>query len=152
MLKIKKAYYLNKKSAINITKTFIIPIMDNSDCDSVQCIYIIHCKLCNQFYVGQTGRSCHERIREHIYCIKNNKIYSEVATHFNSQSHFYKKHLEYFIFKTEVTSSKDRHYIENDLINIILHLTGKIINSFIPRLYLMRKTITFALLIFICSQ
>jgi hypothetical protein len=94
--------------------------------------------------VGQTGRTIHERIREHIYAIKN-KLFkdSEVAIHFNSHMHNYKFHFEYFIFKKDVIFRSERHYIENDLIHIILNITEKVINSFIPEIYLMKKALTF---------
>ena len=135
--------FLNTSYTIRISQAFFLPIMSNSDCNSIGCIYIIHCKLCNLFYVGQTGRSCHERIREHLNDIRNNDKDSEVAQHFNSKYHDYTVHFEFFIFKSDISTRIDRHYIENDLIQIVINITGKIINSFIPRIYLMKKTITF---------
>jgi hypothetical protein len=118
--------------------------MSNASCLSSHCIYIIHCSLCDSFYVGQTSRTIHERIREHIYAIKNNFIHrSDVASHFNTLHHNFYKHFEFFIFKKDIFCSNERHYIENDLIHIILNLSGKILNSFIPNIYLMKKTITF---------
>ena len=94
--------------------------------------------------MGQTGRTIHERIREHLYAItyKTFKL-SDISFHFNSINHDVDKHFEFFIFKTYILLGKERHYIENDLIQIILSLTGRILNSFIPRIYLMKKTLTF---------
>ena len=135
--------FLNTSFSIFLNKSFQLPIMCNANCQDKSCIYIIHCKFCNIYYIGQTGRTAHERIREHIYCIKNKKILSEVAVHFNQDHHELNKHFEFFIFKSNILSKCIRYYIENDLINIFKFLTGKVINDFIPYISLMKKTVTF---------
>ena len=94
--------FLNTNYSITLNKSFQLPILSNADCQNVCCIYIIHCKFCNEYYIGQTGRTVHDRIREHIYCIKNKKIYSEVAVHFNLNNHNYVNHFEFFIFKSNI--------------------------------------------------
>ena len=109
--------------------------MHNASCYNSHGIYLIHCKLCNIFYVGQTGRTIHARLREHLYAIKNRLLdRSEVALH-DSCKHNFLLHFEFFIFKIDIKLRSERHYIENDLIHIILNLTGKILNSFIPKIH-----------------
>ena len=128
---------------IKLNKSFYIPIMTNASCNDKCCVYIIHCKLCLTYYIGQTGRTAHERLREHLYCIKLNKTHSEVAVHFNAPNHKIKEHFEFYIFKSNINNKIERYYIENDLINIFKYISGSVINGFIPRTYLIKKTLTF---------
>ena len=120
-----------------------MPILSNSNCQNTAGIYIIHCKLCNFFYIGETGRSFQDRIRDHLYYIKRNFLDKEVAVHFNQINHNYLNDFEFFIFKDKIYNKEDRHYIENDLINIFITLKGKIMNNYIPSLFYMKKIITF---------
>lgn len=118
-------------------------MLSNASCKNTAGIYIIHCKLCNHYYIGETGRSIHDRIREHIYYIKSNFITKEVAIHFNQTNHNYIRDFEFYIFKDNIITKENRHYIENDLINIFMSLKGKIMNNFIPSLFYMKKILTF---------
>ena len=63
--------------------------------------------------------------------------------HFNQINHNYLNDFEFFIFKDKIYNKEDRHYIENDLINIFITLKGKIMNNYIPSLFNMKKIITF---------
>jgi hypothetical protein len=68
---------LFSNSSCFLTNKYNIPIIIPSytNCDSIDCIYILNCKKCNLQYVGKTNRSIKERLREHIdkitYAIKN---------------------------------------------------------------------------------
>ena len=42
-------------------------------CKTTGVIYIISCNKCNKQYIGQTGRTLHDRIREHMYSIVKNE-------------------------------------------------------------------------------
>ena len=60
---------------------------------------------------------------------------SEVAHHFNSPLHDYRHHFKYYIVKSNVNTLSDRRNIENDMIQLIIHVTNKLINSYIPNKY-----------------
>ena len=48
-------------------------------------VYSISCDDCKQVYVGQTGRSLHERIKEHRHSSMNyDSQYSALANHYQS--------------------------------------------------------------------
>jgi len=49
---------------------FILPIMSNSKCTSQGCVYIIKCRKCSVYYIGESGRKVIDRIIEHIQNIK----------------------------------------------------------------------------------
>ena len=67
------------KSTINIT--------DHFDCTTSNIIYCIQCSHCNQLYIGETGRRLGDRIRDHLYDIRNNDLSKPVSRHFNSSNH-----------------------------------------------------------------
>ena len=48
-------------------------------------IYLTTCAKCSKQYIGQTGRSFHERIHEHMYDIKRGKNTS--GKHYNLKGH-----------------------------------------------------------------
>ena len=67
------------KSSMNIS--------DHFTCLSSNVIYCIRCKLCNQLYVGETGRRLGDRIREHLNDIRQNSASKPVSRHFNLVNH-----------------------------------------------------------------
>ena len=82
-----KDYFLKLKF------NFYLPICINSSCNSSGIIYIIKCKICpDVFYIGESGRSVSNRIREHINDIKRFTpfyISKNVSFHFNLFRHNY---------------------------------------------------------------
>ena len=54
---------------------------DDNDCSVKAVVYCITCKLCNQRYVGETGRTIHERLSEHLRYANNptSNSYSDEA-------------------------------------------------------------------------
>ena len=130
--------YSNSNHFIYLTENFILPVLDNSNCKSENCIYIIFCGLCNAFYIGQTI-NLKDRVYNHIYCIKNFKPYlledfKCVSLHFNLKFHNYKKHLSFFVIKNNINSLNLRLYIESFLINLCVRLKLNLINDFIPEI------------------
>ena len=55
------------------------------NCKTNGVIYLITCEKCKIQYVGQSGRSFHDRIREHMYSIVKNE--NAIGIHFNSKAH-----------------------------------------------------------------
>lgn len=140
--------FYNTDNFININNEFQLSIMSYSNCNSSNCIYIIHCKYCDNFYIGQTGRKISVRISEHLNNIKKhiifkNKQNSEVALHFSENNHDHLIHFEFYIFKSNINNKLDRLYIENDLIHIFHFFKTTVINNYIPPYFYMKKLITF---------
>jgi hypothetical protein len=112
------------------TKKFILPIQKNSNCDSTGIVYIIKCKKCNQFYIGESKRKASLRINEHLRKIVNFQAQLEIniskldqmtetAVHFNSKGHVLNRDFEFYIIIKDLDDSK-RYSYETDLINIFI--------------------------------
>lgn len=133
-------------SYIILRNGFIIPIMNNCNCESRNCVYFLHCKLCNIYYIGQT-KNAKCRMSQHIRAIKTFIPYlnltSEVGHHFNLKGHKIETHFEFLIFKDKVDLLEDRLSIEKDLIHLFLNFHPPIINDKIPSLYNI-KTLSFS--------
>ena len=56
-------------------------------CTTNDCIYAIHCKKCQQLYIGETKRRLADRVTEHLRSIRLNTTGLPVAAHFNSNDH-----------------------------------------------------------------
>ena len=56
------------------------------DCKAKSLIYVIHCKKCNQNYVGMTKNELKQRIYNHLSAIKLKKKTS-ISYHFNQPNH-----------------------------------------------------------------
>ena len=84
-------------------------------------IYIIFCKKCNLFYVGETGAMLKARIQQHLNNILKFKLYQkyhdkEVAKHFRKGNHKLSL-FKILVFKSNLEDSKIRKYFELILIN-----------------------------------
>jgi hypothetical protein len=62
----KACTYINYNSYLILKNCFILPIMSISNCLSTKVVYIIIFILCDNFYIGQTGRSTNKRWTEHF--------------------------------------------------------------------------------------
>lgn len=100
-------------------------------CKSKQIIYFIHCVKCKKFYIGETGRTTHDRIKEHIYNInfiinnKNNRTKLDKRINNSGEQqhlyeHFKEDHtLEDFRFQVFICNINSyRLRLETDLIYI----------------------------------
>ena len=116
---------------------FYLPIYCNSNCSEKNCVYILHCTLCDCYYIGQTV-NFRSRFQSHISNIRNfvpYKKFSSVSNHFNLLNHSHEKHLKFYIIQNNLNSLDQRLNFENDLINLFLCLKIKIMNYFIPNKY-----------------
>ena len=116
--------------------SFKLPLLNNTNCESENVIYILICLRCEMYYIGQTGRSFKMRFNEHIrniHSFKNlKKFNTEVSIHFNKKGHDYNRHIKFCIFNKNIDLLSDRLSMEADLINIFIFLKLNLINSFIP--------------------
>ena len=89
--------YVKITNSLNINN-YIFPIMSDTNCLAKGIIYIIGCKRCNTYYIGESERTAEKRLSEHLRNILKfkNDIYktlvhydsqSEVAIHFNCSFH-----------------------------------------------------------------
>ena len=69
-------------SIMSNTTQLIFKLRHELDCDSMNIIYLIHCKECDKQYVGQTKRSLRRRAYEHRKAIENHHQ-TAVGIHFN---------------------------------------------------------------------
>jgi hypothetical protein len=69
----------DKKKCFN-NKCSICPrFTDGSDCETVGVVYKVVCNHCHQKYIGETCRSCHERLMEHFRFATSPSTYPEEA-------------------------------------------------------------------------
>ena len=131
----KTCLFSNNKEKIFLTNNFILPIFDNSNCDSKNLIYFIFCSFCNTFYIGQT-LDLKKRMYKHIYYIKTFVAFSDkttsVSTHFNLKHHDYVKHFSFFVFREKIIDLNARLNCESFLLNLCKRLDVKLMNEHIP--------------------
>ena len=113
--------------------------MSNTNCNSIEVVYIIKCEKCQVFYIGESGRSAKIRFKEHLrnikyfinntdICLSNFDKQSEIAKHFCEKNHVILNDLKFMIIKKDL-QTKERKSMETDLINLILNTKNTIIND-----------------------
>ena len=131
----KTCLYANTNFSIKLTDSFILPILRNSNCSSENLIYIIYCKSCFFFYIGQTN-NLKNRFRKHKRNIILNIDESEtlkLIQHFNLPNHSLKNFC-FYVFKTDIVNLTDRLNQENQLIHLFNKLNIPILNEKIPKI------------------
>ena len=69
----------DKSTCIN-SKCSICPnLSNNNDCATTGVVYMVTCNLCGEEYVGETCRSCHERLMEHVRYASSPSTYPKEA-------------------------------------------------------------------------
>lgn len=133
LINCKYCNFMEETHIIKFNNNFCLPILNNSDCNSIGCVYIIFCNLCNVFYVGETGNSLNSRFYNHIYSIKKflpfETKHNEIPYHFNLRGHNYLQHMRIYIFKSGITDKYQRLCMEAELIHIFLLTKNRVINS-----------------------
>jgi hypothetical protein len=130
------------------SKGFVLPILNNSNCLSKGVVYIIKCKRCNIFYIGESKRKACERINDHLGNIrrfgKNLDLniakledLSETAVHFNTKGHNIEEDFQFFIFNINLEDAK-RWSTETDLINLFLRRKIPLLNKKLNSIYSIR--------------
>ena len=90
-----------------------VKITDRFTCTYANVIYCITCTLCNQLYIGETGRRLGDRFREHLRNVeKNDKDASKpVVRLFNLPNHS-KKHMAICGLSRNLGTTESRKNIE----------------------------------------
>ena len=89
-------------------ETFVIK--GNFKCFTEGVIYVTTCDICKKQYIGQTGRSLHTRIREHMYDLKKGKNVSGI--HYSLRGHTHEDMKVQIIEK--VTPNTDHYRLERE--------------------------------------
>ena len=138
--KCKTCLFFSSDHYIKTNGNFILPMFDNCNCETVNCVYIISCNLCRDtFYIGQTN-CISNRNYNHLRDVTNFKKYligmnKCVAKHFHLKNHDYTKDLVCFIVKKDILPLEKRLSCESFLINLFKRLNTKLINDKIPKLF-----------------
>jgi len=131
--------FINSNYYISLKENFFFPLQNNCSCESSNLVYIIKCKLCNEYYVDHTEKSARIRLKQHIRAIIKFKPYihytNEVGYHFNLKGHNYIRDFQFSIFKDNLKKKKNRLSVETDVIHIIKRFNISIINKIIPNHY-----------------
>ena len=128
--------YANENSFL-IINDFFLPIMADSDCKSVNIIYIFNCKKCNIYYIGQSI-SAGPRLKTHISSIRLNRTTSNcvcVLEHFNTPNHDTLKYFTFNIFNVNIENKWKRLSLETHLIHLFLKLGAILMNDRVPSIY-----------------
>lgn len=120
------------------TESFTLPILANSSCDTMNCIYVIKCVKCNKFYIGQTN-NLKKRLSTHLSSIRKFSLIKEnimeVAEHFNLIDHDYINDLKFWIIKKDLSQVNERLTLENIIIHLFLQREVPILNAIQPSIY-----------------
>ena len=97
-------------------------------CNRRNLIYAIQCKRCQKQYVGETGKTLHERFGYHLRNIENNEG-TMVAKHFNEPTHRGIVDVEIAVLQFCYTSKTIRKYRESELILNLKTLAPRGLNT-----------------------
>ncbi|CAF1047539.1 unnamed protein product [Brachionus calyciflorus] len=94
---------------------YVIPFLSESSCNDENIVYIIVCKKCSVFYIGESSKSLKVRISQHLNGIKRFVPYvktkNEVADHFRRKGHILNNHFKVCIFKKNLVDTQMRRNI-----------------------------------------
>jgi len=98
-----------------------IKLLANATCNTKNIIYIIFCKRCSIFYIGESSKSLKERTMQHINNILKFIPYKkyenkEVAKHFRTKSHKLSD-FKVCVFRKDLENNEIRKNLEMDLVN-----------------------------------
>ena len=117
-------------------KNFVFPIFSKGNCNAKNAVYIIRCKVCNIFYIGQT-ENIKSRLSSHISNIKNFIPFSNSSTvvscHFSKKEHDLNRDFRFIVFKDNIEDSETRIRLESQLINLIKLVDPNILNEEFPQ-------------------
>ena len=100
-----------------------------SHCKSTGIVYAIHCKKCEELYIGETGKTMSERYGGHKYDIKNRPENCDLAKHCCKTDHNLEQDLEVFIIEHGIHNLEERRRIEDKYICKLQTLTGSGMNK-----------------------
>ena len=131
--------FSSKSNLIKINDKYSLPIKCNSSCNTFNFTYIIYCRKCKSFYIGQSYRTVLIRLKEHLYKINNFVPFylncTTVSNHFNLKNHE-TSNFTFFIFNNNYKDDEARLHEEAKLIYLFRYVFhASIINNVFPSPY-----------------
>jgi hypothetical protein len=114
---------------IKLTNNLFIFFKSNSSCSSKEVVYIIKCKKCPYFYIGQTSKTVKDRIYQHLNSIRSFKLFvkhTPVSNHFNLIDHDISD-FSFYIFNINLSKNL-RLFTESKLIKLFNFCNKKLLN------------------------
>ena len=97
-----------------LTNCEICPLLENLDC-SVRCVvYVVKCEICQDIYVGETYRSCHDRFSDHLRAAKKPDTYPDnaIGKHYGEDHPGLAPLISFKILQTKLNSTLKRKVVE----------------------------------------
>eukprot|EP00116_Pleurobrachia_bachei_P006818 sb/3467080/ len=97
-----------------LTNCEICPLLENLDC-SVRCVvYVVKCEICQDIYVGETYRSCHDRFSDHLRAAKKPDTYPDnaIGKHYGEDHPGLTPLISFKILQTKLNSTLKRKVVE----------------------------------------
>jgi len=114
-------------------KIFLFPFFEERTCSSQNLIYLIKCKKCNVYYIGETGQSIKKRINGHLSTIRCYVPFQfnapVVAEHFNKNGHDFSTDFCFNVLKLHLSDKEKRLFYENVFINLFQYFNLNLINK-----------------------
>ncbi len=135
----KKCKFVNTNNYFKLDSKFIFVINTNSTCATDNCIYIIICKKCNVFYIGETSQTIRNRMNNHFHTLRNSNFKTNdqakmvIPDHFKLMDHDYETHFSFTIIKQGLVDSRYRFGFEQEFIHFF-KANHRILNINIPTL------------------
>jgi len=125
--------FINSLKSIRFKNGLELPLLSSADCNAKNCIYLLHCLICDAYYIGQTN-NFKQRFPNHTSTIRNycyNKCECEIARHYNQADHLnlYINNLKWFIFVKNIVNVKLRLSTEQEIIRLFKDCGEKIMNE-----------------------
>ena len=110
--------YVNSCKSVKSTHTVTVaPLTKEYDCQTQNLIYLVHCKKCNDQYVGETKNTLKKRFSQHLGYMDNKDFRQATGRHFNLPGH-QKSHMSITVLEKIYTDDeayrkrRESHFIE----------------------------------------
>ena len=110
--------YVNSCKSVKSTYTDnIVPLNKEFDCLTQNLVYLVHCKKCNDQYVGETKNTLRKRFSQHLGYVDSKDFRQATGRHFHLPGH-QKSHMSITVLEklytddTAYRKRRESHYIE----------------------------------------
>ena len=110
--------YVNVCKSVKSTYTDkTVPLNKEYDCQTQNLVYLVHCKKCNDQYVGETKNTLKKRFTQHLGYVDSRDFRQATGRHFNLPGH-QKSHMSITVLEkiytddTAYRKRRESHYIE----------------------------------------
>ena len=110
--------YVNSCKIVKSTYTTkVVPLAREYHCQTKNLVYLVHCKKCNDQYVGETEKTLEHRFSQHLGYVDNKDYRQATGRHFNLPGHN-KSHMSITVLESINTDDpayrkeREREFIE----------------------------------------